>query len=135
MPTLERFCTINATMALEVIGPVPSGMRIDFPFTGTATSPHWDGELPVEGVDYVTVRSDRNMNLDVHGRIGKGRGMVAYHATGVSISIDKATAEPNELLTFETANEDLAFLNDSIGVGIGRGEGDQLTLEVYLVKR
>ena len=135
MPSLEHFCTIKATMALKVIGPVPGGMRIDFPFEGTATSEHWDGELAVEGVDYVTVRGDGNMQLDVHGRIGSGRGMVSYHATGVSISIDKTTAEPNELITFETANEDLAFLNTAIGVGLGRGEGADLSLDIYLVKR
>ena len=135
MPSLEHFCTINATMDMKVIGPVPSGMRIDFPFEGTATGPHWEGELPVEGVDYVTVRGDRNMNLDVHGRIGSGKGMVAYHASGVSISIDKSTAEPNELITFETANEDLAFLNTEIAVGLGRGEGSKLTLDILLVKR
>lgn len=75
------------------------------------------------------------MDLDVHGRIGEGRGTVSYHAGGVSIGIDKTTAEPNELITFETANEDLAFLNTEIAVGLGRGEGADLTLDIYLVKR
>ena len=117
MPSLEHFCTINATMDMKVIGPVPSGMRIDFPFEGTATGPHWEGELPVEGVDYVTVRGDRNMNLERSRSNRVWQGMVAYHASGVSISIDKSTAEPNELITFETANEDLAFLNTEIAVG------------------
>ena len=57
MPSLEHFCTITATLEnMKVIGSVPSGMRIDFPFEGTATGPHWEGELLVEGVDYVTVR-------------------------------------------------------------------------------
>ena len=135
MPSLEHFCTITATLDLKLIGQVPAGMRIDFPFTGTATGPHWEGELPVEGVDYVTVRSDRNMDLDVHGRIGEGPGVVSYRAGGVSIGIDRTTAEPNELITFETANEDLAFLNTEIAVGLGRGEGADLTLDIYLVKR
>ena len=135
MPSLEHFCTIKASLDMKVIGSVPSGMRIDFPFEGTATGPHWEGEMPVEGTDYVTVRGDGNMNLDVHARIGSGRGMVTYHASGISISIDKSTAEPNELITFETANEDLAFLNTEIGVGLGRGEGPDLTLDIYLVKR
>jgi hypothetical protein len=38
-------------------------------------------------------------------------------------------------MTFETANEDLAFLNNEIAVGLGRAEGPELTLDVYLVKR
>ena len=48
MPSLEHFCTITATLEnMKVIGSVPSGMRIDFPFEGTATGPHWEGELLV----------------------------------------------------------------------------------------
>ena len=136
MPSPRTLLHDHGTLEnMKVIGSVPSGMRIDFPFEGTATGPHWEGELLVEGVDYVTVRGDRNMNMDVHGRIGSGRGMIAYHASGVSISIDKTTAEPNELITFETANEDLAFLNTAIGVGLGWGEGTDLSLDIYLVQR
>ena len=51
--------------------------------------------------------------------------MIAYHASGVSISIDKTTAEPNELITFETANEDLAIPQHRHRrrPGSGRGHG------------
>lgn len=134
MPSLAEFCQIRATMDAKIIGAVPAGMRIDFPFEGTATSAHWEGELPVAGIDFVTVRGDGNMDLDIHGRIGSGRGMVSYRAGGVSISIDRSTAEPRELMTFQTANEELAFLNTSIGVALGRGEGTDLHLTVYIVE-
>ena len=119
MPSLEHFCTISATLDMKVIGAVPAGMRIDFPFSGTATGPHWEGELPVDGIDYVTVRSDRNMDLDVHATIGEGSEAISYKAGGVSIGIDRTTAEPNELITFQTANEDFAYLNTEIAVGLG----------------
>ena len=71
MPSLELFCTIKAEMGRNIIGGAPAGMRIDFPFQGTATGPHWDGERPVSGIDYVTVRSDGNMDLDIHATVGE----------------------------------------------------------------
>ncbi len=134
MPALEEFCTITGTLGLNVIGNGPSGMRIDFPFQGTATSSHWEGELPVQGTDFATVRGDGNLALDIRGIIGSGREKVGYRGTGVSISIDKDTADPHELILFETQREDLAFLNTSIGVGLGRGGGGSLELTIYLVR-
>lgn len=135
MPGLESFCTIEGELGVNVIGQSPAGMRIDFPFTGTATSAHWDGERPVRGVDYSMVRSDGNMDLDIRGVIGEKRESVAYRAIGVStINADKS-ADINELLTFHTGSEDLAWLNDRVGVAIGHGAGGKLTLEIYLIAR
>lgn len=135
MASLEEFCKISASMQFQMVGPVPSGTRIDIPFEGVATSSHWKGALPVHGIDYVTVRGDGHMNLDIRGRIGEGRGVVAYRAIGVSVAIERGVAEPQELLVFETANEDLAFLNERVGVAVGRGEGPTIELTVYLVER
>ena len=134
MPSLEKFCTIEADLGMNVIGNAPVGMRIDFPFEGRATSEHWDGERTVRGVDYVTVRSDGNMSLDIHGTIGEKRETVAYRATGVSIAHEDKSADPKELILFETGNEDLAWLNNEVGVGFGHGAGAKITLDVYLVR-
>ena len=134
MPKLEEFCTIRVTMSPRLLGQMPSGTRIDFPFQGTATSPHWEGERPVQGVDYVTVRSDGNMDLDIHATIGEKRETVAYRGTGVSIVKSKTEAMPQELITFQTANEDLAWLNEVVGVGLGGGEGAELSLTIYVVR-
>ena len=136
MASLEEFCTIKASLDMNVIGKAPAGMRIDFPFSGTAMGPFWEGERPVRGVDYVTVRSDGHMDLDIHGTIGEGRQQVAYRATGVSLAgEERGTAYPQELLTFQTGDEDLAFLNERIGVAVGSGVGADLRLTVYLVNR
>ena len=135
MPSLELFCTIEADLGMNIIGKSPAGMRIDFPFEGTATSPHWEGERPVMGIDYVTVRADGNMDLQIKGVIGEKRESVAYTAIGVSIANPDQSADPKELLTFQTGNEDLAWLNDEIGVALGHGEGGKLHLDVYLIKR
>lgn len=134
MPSLEMFCTITADMGRKIIGNTPAGMRIDFPFEGMASGPHWEGERPVQGIDYVTVRSDGNMDLDIHAAIGEKRDTVAYRGSGVSIVNPDQSAEPRELLTFATGNEDLAWLNNEIGVAFGRGEAGKLSVDVYLVR-
>lgn len=134
MPSLEPFCTIEADLGMNIIGKSPAGMRIDFPFEGTASSPHWEGERPVKGIDYVTVRADGNMDLQIKGVIGEKRESVAYTAIGVSIANPDQSADPKELLTFQTGNEDLAWLNDEIGVALGHGEGGKLHLDVHLIK-
>lgn len=134
MPSLEPFCTITAEMGRAIIGSTPTGMRIDFPFEGTATGPHWDGERPVKGIDYVILRSDGNMELDIHATIGEKRESVAYKGSGVSIVNEDQSAEPRELITFQTGNEDLAWLNNEIGVAFGRGDAGKLSVEVYLAR-
>ena len=134
MPTLEEFCTLEGKLGMNVIGQTPSGMRIDFPFEGVATSRHWDGERPVKGVDYVTVRGDGNMTLDIRAVIGEKREAVSYRGGGISIANPDRSADPKELITFETGNEDLAWLNNEIGVAFGHGEGGNISLTIYLVR-
>ena len=73
MVALEEFCTINAGLRPRMLGRTPSGVRLDFAFEGSAEGPHWEGSRPVSGVDYATVRSDGNLNLDIRGVIGEGR--------------------------------------------------------------
>lgn len=134
MPSLEHFCTIDATLSARIIGNGPAGMRVDFPFEGVATSPHWEGERPVKGVDYVTYRSDGNMSLDIHGVIGEKRESVGYSATGISLAVSKTEAHPKELITFHTGNEDLAWLNTEVAVAFGSGVDGVIRLDVHLIK-
>jgi hypothetical protein len=134
MPSLEEFCTVKATMAPRMLGKMPGGTRIDFPFEGTATGPYWEGERPVRGVDYVTVRGDGHMDLEIRATIGEKRETVAYRAIGVSVVKSPTEAMPQELITFQTGNEDLAWLNTRVGVALGGGEGGVISLAIYLVE-
>ena len=135
MPTLEHFCTISATMPAQVIGPTPDGFRVDFPFEGTATGPHWEGEIPVVGTDHARVRKDGTVVLDITARMGKGPDTVFYKANGIALPAEnRGDADPQELITFETGSESLAFLNSAIGVAFGESRGPNLSLEVYLAK-
>jgi hypothetical protein len=134
MPSLEPFCSITGRLEMNVIGRAPGGMRIDFPFVGSATSGHWEGERPVSGTDYVTVRGDSHMNLDIHAVIGEGKQKVSYSANGVSIAgEERGSAFPRELITFATADESLGFLNTAIAVGLGSVSDGTLQLKIYLV--
>lgn len=134
MATLEEFCTITAGLRPKMLGKTPSGVRLDFAFEGAAEGPHWEGSRPVSGVDYATIRSDGNLNLEIRGVIGEGRRTVSYRAMGVSVMKSKTEAMPRELLVFETSDEDLSWLNTAIGVAIGEGRGLDLSLTVYIVK-
>ena len=134
MATLEEFCAIKATMQPRLLGNMPAGTRIDFAFEGTATSDHWEGERPVRGVDYVTIRGDGNMDLEIRGTIGEKRETVAYRASGVSVVHSQTSASPQELITFQTGNEDLAWLNAVVGVGLGKGDGPALDLRIFVVR-
>ncbi len=134
MATLEEFCTIKATMTPRMLGNMPGGTRVDFPFQGEATSPHWEGFRPVVGVDHATIRGDGNMDLSIRATIGEKRETVAYKATGVSVVHSQTSASPQELITFETGNADLAWLNTVVGVGVGTGEGPSLELRIFVVR-
>jgi hypothetical protein len=134
MLNLEEFCQIKASMAPRMLGKMPQGTRIDFPFEGTATSAHWEGERTVKGVDYVTVRLDGHMDLDIRATIGEKRETVAYRGAGVSIVKSPTEALPQELLTFQTGNEDLSWLNTAVGVGLGSGEGGAIGITIYIVR-
>ncbi len=128
MTTLTEFATFTATLSFHPIGKVGAGFRLDVPFEGTATSSHWEGEWPIAGVDHVTVAESGVQSLDIQGRIGSGKQVVAYRAIG------RGTAEgPKELFLFETANADLDWLNSAVGVGVGSIDGDQLTLTISLL--
>lgn len=128
MPSLEPLMTLTAKLEFKVIGGTPSGFRLDVPFTGTATSSHWEGELPIEGVDYVTVRGDKRNGLDIRARMGTGDDIVSYRALGIG-SDDGV----QELLLFETASETFGWLNGVTAVAVGTVDGDSLTLEVFQV--
>jgi len=129
MPTLTEFCQIEAKLHFSPIGGTATGFRVDVPFEGTATSSHWEGERNVAGVDIVRVGADGVQQLEIRARIGEGPEAVAYQAIGRGTD---ATG-PQELIVFETANEELAFLNSAIAVALGGVTGNKLSLTVSLV--
>ncbi len=129
MTTLEPFATVTGTLDFKMQGKMPAGLRLDAHFAGTATSSHWEGDWPVSGIDYVTVREDGIAELFIRASMGEGDNVVSYEAKGRQ-NADGIT----ETLYFQTASETFAFLNGAVGVATGGVEGDQLHLEISLVK-
>ena len=126
MATTSPLCTINVKLQFNPIGMLATGMKIDVPFEGTATSDRWDGDWSVAGVDYVTIGSDGVQHLDIRGRISNGERTIKYSAIGRGTN----DTGPMELLVFETADDELADLNSTVAVAFGSLEGNALTLNV-----
>lgn len=129
MATLEPFATLKGTLDFKVHGKTPAGLRLDAHFAGTVTSDHWDGEWPASGIDYVTVRGDGIAELNIRATMGEGDDVVSYEATG------RQTPDGIiETIYFQTASEKFAHLNGAVGVAAGSVDGQELTLEISLVK-
>ncbi len=122
--------TVEVTLSFIPLGETPSGTRLDVPFSGTATSSRWEGELAVEGIDYVTVGKSGVGSLDIRARMGEGDDVVAYSAKG-RMGPDGIV----EAFTFETASERFADLNAAVAVAFGTQVKNKLTLEVFLAQR
>lgn len=128
MPSLEPLMTVKAKLNFNMIGDVGAGTRLDVPFEGTATSSHWEGERPVRGVDYVTVRANGIAELDIRAIVGEGEDAVSYDAKG------RQTADGiQEVFTFSTASESLSFLNGITAVGFGSVDKADLTLDIHQI--
>lgn len=126
MATTTPLCTLTVTLHFKPIGKLATGMKLDVPFDGVATSDRWDGEWSVEGVDYVTIGADGIQHLDIRGRISNGERTIKYSAIGRGTN----DTGPQELLVFETADEELADLNAAVAVAFGSLDGTTLTLNV-----
>ena len=68
----EAMMSLRVTLRPLQIGRTPAGHRVEVPFEGVATSPHWEGEREVSGVDHITVGSNGISRLDVHTIITDG---------------------------------------------------------------
>jgi hypothetical protein len=124
----DPFLVLELDLRMHPAGPTPYATRLEVPFEGTATSRLWEGERSAWGVDHITVSSAGTAEIDVHVMITGGDEVVVYrgHGRGTAIGV-------REGVTFETASERLAWLNDAVALGKGTLDGDHLTVELYLL--
>jgi hypothetical protein len=82
--------------------PPPSGLRVDLPFVGEAT-----GRIAgtITGVDYLTVRADGRMELDLHATITTREG------DGVAISEGDARVALRENVKLSSADPAWTWVN------------------------
>lgn len=118
--------TLQVTLRRIPLGTTPAGTRVEVPFDGTATSPHWEGERAVTGVDHITIGTNGIARLDVHAVVSGDGEVVAYRGTGRGGGGSIA-----EGVVFETACDRLAWLNETVAIGTGRVDGDELTVDLY----
>jgi hypothetical protein len=98
--------------------PPPGGLRVDVAFEGPMT-----GRLSgsVVGVDYITIRADGRVDLDIKAQITTDDGeKIAFAASGVGIAQPGLpTALLRENVTLTTASERYAWVNPLQIWGIG----------------
>ncbi len=129
-PTIapQPLITLRLTLSRNDVGATPFRNRTEVPFEGTATSPHWEGEWRASGIDHIT-RGDRGTSsLDVHTVLTNDDETVMYHAIGRG-----GPAGIVEAITFETASERLAWLDEAVAVGRGELDGTELVVELFQV--
>lgn len=88
--------------------PPPGGLRVDLPFEGEAT-----GRIAgsIKGTDYLTVRADGRMQLDLRATITTRDGeRIAFAADGVAIP-EGPTVALRENVTLSSASPAWAWVN------------------------
>ena len=120
--------TLQVTLRRIPLGRTPTGERTEVPFEGTATSPHWDGERSVSGVDHILRSSAGIAHIDVHTVITDGEESILYRGVGRG-----GPSGIVEGVTFETSSQRLDWLNTAVAIGRGSLAGNELTIELFQV--
>ncbi len=110
----------------------PAGRRIIAPVGGGSfEGPRLRGTVaPVTGADWVTVRPDKSLRIDVRlVLLADDGGTIFMHYGGIVVD-GQARSAPY----FETGDEQHAWLNNVQAVGIGTVGADGPTYEVYALR-
>lgn len=130
---VEHLFSLHATLAQSiVIQDGPQGTRFIAPVNGgTFEGPKMRGTIaPQPGGDWVTVRADGTMKLDVRIVLQTDDGasiLVQYYGTG------SREAGVRSAPIFETGDERYAWLNNVLAVGIGTPGQGEVHYDVYRV--
>jgi hypothetical protein len=134
---LEPLVSFDATMKTVDIGPTPTGHRMNMELTGqTRAGSRVKGVI--SGIDLLRLRSDGAAELDVLVTLTTPKkSVVSVRATGL------ATLEPDGSafgflgVRFETSDDELDWLNRSVGVASTTANMSDGTLSVegYTLRR
>ncbi len=133
-PELELLFTLTAETTLTgMIANGPMGTRVIVDAsTGTFEGPKMRGTVSGPGGDWVTVRADGSMQLDVRILLKTDDGADIY-CEYKGIGLDGATKITTAPM-FQTAHENYTWLNSVVAVARGTSGGGKVTYEVYEVK-
>jgi hypothetical protein len=109
--------------------PPPAGLRVDLPFEGEAS-----GRVAgtIEGIDYLNIRADGRMELDLRAALTTPQGeKIALAADGVALPRrDSATVDLRENVRLRSASSTWGWLNTLQIWAIG--EADMARGQVYI---
>jgi len=133
-PDLDLLFTPTAETTLTgMIANGPMGTRVIVDAsTGTFEGPKMRGTVSGPGGDWVTVRADGSMQLDVRILLKTDDGADIY-CEYKGIGLDGATKITTAPM-FQTAHENYTWLNSVVAVARGTSGGGKVTYDVYEVK-
>ncbi len=133
-PKLEHLFTMTAATAVTgmiAAGPVGTRVVVDAGGGGTFEGPRLKGTVHGPGGDWVTVRSNGKLGLDVRLLLKTDDGAdILMEYVGIG------NADASNLITtprFQTGAEQYAWLNDVVAVSTGAGGGGSVTYDVFAV--
>jgi hypothetical protein len=119
--------TLRLTTApTQDVGAGPHGMRVTYPITGGSfEGERLRGKVLPGGADWTIKRPDGVVELDLHITLQTDDGALV-HMTFEGIRDDGAQGAPyfRTLPRFETAEQNYAFLNRLLAVGVGEIRAD-----------
>lgn len=132
-PTLVHLFTITASTEVKgFINNGPAGTRVIVSAsTGTFEGPKLRGTVSGPGGDWVTLRADGSMLLDVRLLLKTDDGadiLMEYKGIGFDSGARITTAP-----LFQTGAEQYLWLNGTVAVAVGAAGGDSVTYEVFSV--
>ncbi|MCC6436688.1 MAG: DUF3237 domain-containing protein [Acidimicrobiales bacterium] len=132
---VDHLFTLQLTAAMDEAYHVrggPAGRRIIAAVTGgTFEGPRLRGTVaPMTGADWVTIRPDKSMRLDVRLVLQADDGGTIYMYYGGIVTDGQARTAPY----FETGDAQHAWLNNVQAVGIGTVSADGPRYEVYALR-
>jgi hypothetical protein len=149
-PELRHVYRLDAELEAPVdLGDTPQGHRRIIPLTrGHAAGPYFDAELlPTGGADWQIVRASGSSVADIRYTLKTDGGALLYvQSQGVrhgdpDVLASLAAGEdvdPSEYtfrasVTIETADQELAWVNDAVFIAVGGRRPNGVSYDVYLV--
>jgi muconolactone delta-isomerase len=149
-PELRHVYRLDAELDAPLdLGDTPQGHRRIIPLTrGHASGPYFDAELlPSGGADWQIVRASGSSIADIRYSLKTDRGALLYvQSQGIRHGDPDVLArlargedvDPSEYtfrtsVTIETADHELAWVNDGVFIAVGGRQPSRISYDVYLV--
>lgn len=127
---LEPVVKFSATMRPVQIGATPIGTRLNLELDGRSEE---GGRIAgrFTGVDYATLRSDGNLELNVQATLtSEGGERAAISGIGLAVPTPGGGMAGRLALRFATAAPGLAWMNSVLGIAVTRADMQTGSLEM-----